>query len=100
MKTTKSVYDESQQSYRVSFACQALLNYAKRRRRSFGVDFNPSRKFESCFEMGDGEQVIAKIYARALKNERLMEALSDVMNIDKAKSSYEKHFPIQSEVTQ
>lgn len=87
-KGMANVYDEKQQSYRVNFACLTMLNYAKSRQCSSP---NPSRKFDTCFEMGeaDANMVAAKVYRRALKNPLLMEVLPKFINVEMAKRNYE-----------
>ncbi len=84
----RNVYDKEQQSYRVNFACQTMLNFEKRGGCRF--DLNPSRKFDTCFEMGDADIVAAKVYRRALKNPRLMKALPMFLSVDLAKKCYEE----------
>lgn len=83
-----NVYDKNQQSYRVNFACQTMLNYAKSKNP---YSPNTSRKFDTCFEMGsvDAAMVAAKVYRRALKNPLLMEVLHKFINVEMAKRNYE-----------
>ncbi len=83
-----SVYDKSQQSYRVDFACQTMLNFAKR--GGSRSDLNPSRRFDTCFEMDDGDMVAAKVYRRALKNPRLMDVLPMFLSVNSVKKCYEE----------
>jgi hypothetical protein len=79
--TTRNVYDKEQQALRVSFACARIL--------SGGAT---TRAFDTCFEMGDGNEVAARVYRRALKNPRLMEALPRYLNVDMARRDYFKVF--------
>ena len=51
---------------------------------------NTSRTFCSCFENGDGDQVSATIWKRALKNEKLMSVLPKYIVADIAKEAYDK----------
>ena len=76
-----SVYDAAQTGYRVKFACAFIL--AGRR---------DSRLFDTCFEMGDGSKVSARIYRRALKNPRLMESMSRYLDVARCRRDYEKEF--------
>jgi hypothetical protein len=73
----KDVYDPAQQSYRVAFACAVML-----------AGRNTTRTFDSCFEMGDGNDVAARIYRRALKNPRLMEVFPKYLDINLARENY------------
>jgi len=77
-----SVYDPEQMAYRVQFACAFILS-ARR----------DSRLFDTCFEMGDGSKVAARIYRRALKNPRLMESMSRYLDVAMCRRDYEKEFP-------
>lgn len=85
----RNVYDEKQQNYRVQFACQTMLNYANSKYATASP--NPSRKFDTCFEMGDAEAVAAKVYRRALKNPKLTNVLHKFINVEMAKKSYEEY---------
>ena len=51
---------------------------------------NTSRTFCSCFENGDGDQVSASIWKRALKNDKLMSVLPKYLVPDIAREAYEK----------
>lgn len=73
----RDVYDINQRAYRVEFACRVIL-----------AGRSTSRKFDTCFEMGDGNEVAAAIYRRALKNPTLMEALPRYINVELAKQNY------------
>jgi hypothetical protein len=88
----KNVYDEKQQTYRVNYACQTMLSYAKRTSH-YGEHYPTlSRKFCSCFEMGDGDEVVAKCYARALKNQKIMDVFHKFLLLDRAKRCYDEQF--------
>jgi len=76
-----SVYNPEQMSYRVQFACAFIL--AGRR---------DSRLFDTCFEMGDAAKVAARVYRRALKNQRLMESLPRYLSLERVKADYEREF--------
>lgn len=52
--------------------CQARVNYAV---RVMLAGRNTSRRFDSCFENGDGDAVVAGIYKRAQRNPKLMAIL-------------------------
>lgn len=62
-----NVYDPDQLQYRVSFAVQALLSKSE--------SATSSRKFDTCFEMNDGDKVKAEILRRAEKNPKLAKGL-------------------------
>ena len=78
---TSKVYDKDARAYRVSFACARIL--------SGGAT---TRAFDTCFEMGDGNQVAARVYRRALKNPRLMAALPRYLNVGMARADYLAEF--------
>ena len=67
--------------------CQARVNYAV---RVMLAGRNTSRRFDSCFENGDGDQVSATIWKRALKNDKLMSVLPKYIVPDIAREAYEK----------
>jgi hypothetical protein len=68
------VYDPAQQTYRVAFAATYIMRgYGKT-----GID----RRFGTCFEMGDGDQVVRRLLKRALRNERLREAMHHSRNVN------------------
>lgn len=75
----RDVYDPKQQDYRVEFAVRVILS---------GKD--ATRRFDTCFEMGDHVMVCARIYERALKNPRLMAALPQYLDVEKCREYYEK----------
>lgn len=52
--------------------CQARINYAI---RVMLAGRNTSRTFDSCFENGDGDAVVAGIWKRAQRNPKLMAIL-------------------------
>lgn len=81
-RPARDVYDPKQQSYRVDFACSVILS---------GREI--TRKFDTCFEMGDGDEVCARIYRRALKNPRLMAALPKYLRVESCREQCAKHFP-------
>lgn len=58
------VYDPAQFRYRVSFAARCLIQGRTH-----------TRTFDTCFEMGDGNEVVATLMQRALRNPRLDQAL-------------------------
>lgn len=63
---------------RVNFACAFVLS---------GRD--TTREFDTCFEMGDGEEVAARIYRRALSNPTLMDAARRYLSLDLLRRAYE-----------
>lgn len=74
----KDVYDPKQQDYRVEFAVQVILRGA-----------SMTRRFNTCFDMGDAKEVCARVYQRALKNARLMEALPCYLCMETCRECYE-----------
>lgn len=78
----RNVYDPQQRAYRVDFACRHIL-------RRGGHE---SRRFDTCFEMGDGDEVAARVYKRALKNPRLMAALPRYLRVDMCLENYNRIF--------
>lgn len=89
-----SVYDPDARSYRVNFACTTMLAFA--RTHKYGGHPKPTRKFDTCFEMDDSDEVVARVYRRALKNPKLMEVLPLFLNLDRLKESYEKVFGVKN----
>ncbi len=79
------VYDPKEQKARVNFVCARILSGAQ-----------TTRTFDSCLEMGDGDEVAANVYRRALKNPRLMEALPRYLVVDMCKKSYDTIFGAQA----
>lgn len=75
----RDVYDPKQQGYRVEFAIHVMLSGG-----------NTTRRFDACFEMGDGREVAGRIYGRALKNPKLMAALPRYISLELAREDYEK----------
>lgn len=63
---------------RVNFACAFVLSGRA-----------STREFDTCFEMGDGEEVAARIYERALSNPALMDAAKRYLNLDSLRRAYE-----------
>ena len=60
----RDVYDPRQIGYRVDFAAGVILRGGE-----------CTRKFDTCFEMGDGEEVARRLYRRARHNPSLAAAL-------------------------
>ena len=60
----RNVYDPVQIGYRVDFAAAAII-------RGGGC----TRKFDTCFEMGGGEEVARRLYRRARRNPALAAVL-------------------------
>lgn len=73
------VYDPKARAYRVQFVCSYIL-----------AGRATTRTFDACLEMGDGDEVAAEVYARALKNPKLMEALPRYLDAALAKKEYER----------
>lgn len=55
-----------------------------------------TRNFDSCLEMGDGDEVAAGVYQRALANPRLMEALPRYLCPTAALNAYNRKHGIVS----
>jgi hypothetical protein len=87
MASHSNVYDKKQQGYRVTFVCAHILRAAKE-----GRFIDTSRTFDSCFEMGDGDAVAARVYHRALGNPRLMQWLPKYLAVDTARNAYAREF--------
>jgi len=66
---------------RVNFACAVILSGR-----------NTTRKFDSCFEDGDANQVGAGVYRRALKNPKIMDSLSRYCDVAMCKEDYAQYF--------
>lgn len=81
-RKSQDVYDPAQRSYRVRFAIATILREGE-----------TSRRFDTCFEMGDADQVAARVYKRALGNPRLMELLPKYLNVEMARANYEQIKP-------
>lgn len=77
----RDVYDPEQRAYRVEFACRHILRGSR-----------ITRHFDTCFEMGDSDEVAARVYRRALKNPRLMAALPRYLNVDLCLENYNRVF--------
>lgn len=75
----RDVYDPAQQSYRVQFAIAVMKRGGQ-----------TTRTFDTCFEMGDENEVAARIYARALKDAPLFAALPNYLNLNFVRESYHK----------
>jgi len=58
------VYDPAAFRYRVDYAARCLIQGRTH-----------TRTFDSCFEMGDGDEVVAALMQRALHNPRLDQAI-------------------------
>lgn len=71
--------DSSKTSYRVNFACQRILSGRQ-----------TTRSFDNCFENDDAHIVGGKVYARALKNPKLMDALPRYLDADMCKADHLK----------
>lgn len=84
-KAKSDVYDKDQIAYRVKFAVDVM-------RRGGST----TRTFDTCFEMGDGDEVAANIYARALKNPKLMEAFPKYLDLESAKRAHAKVFKLEA----
>lgn len=58
------VYDPAAFRYRVDYAARCLIQGRTH-----------TRTFDTCFEMGDGDEVVAALMQRALRNPRLDQAI-------------------------
>jgi len=63
----RDVYDPAQRSYRVQYAKQCILR---------GME-SGSRRYDTCFEMGDGREVSLALLKASLKSPRFREAMMD-----------------------
>lgn len=72
-----NIYTKDQPAARVRFAVGVILRGTP-----------TTRDFDSCFEMGDGDRIAATVYARALKNPRLMAALPKYLDMDSARGAH------------
>jgi hypothetical protein len=70
---------DEQTKYRVEFAIRVMLRGG-----------STNRKFDSCFENNDLHTVAAMVYARALKNPRLMLVLPRYLCLESCQASYER----------
>ena len=66
---------------RVDFACRFVLSGRA-----------TTREFDACLEMGDGDEVAARIYRRALADSELMDAAPRYFNMDSIRRAYEAEF--------
>ena len=62
---------------RVNLACRKILSGGQ-----------TTRAFDSCFENDDAHAVGAGVYARALKNPKIMEALPRYLDLNMCKNDY------------
>lgn len=69
-----SVYDSAALDFRIATAARIIL--------SGGPGERNSRTFDTCFEMGDGDQVVRALVKRSTKNDRLRDALPRFINND------------------
>jgi len=69
-----SVYDPENFQGRVNLAAQYILRGSQ-----------TTRHFDACFEMADGDAVVAALYRRALKNPNLMEKMPKYLSMDSVK---------------
>jgi hypothetical protein len=68
-----SVYDSHAFSERVTLAEKNILAHA---RNPYRHEF--SRSFDTCFEMGDGDKVAARLWRKAETNAELLSAMERV----------------------
>ncbi len=68
-----SVYDPDAFAQRVNYAAQCIVAGGNRTR---------TRHFDTCFEMCDGDLVVAALIRRAAKNPNLTQAIEQVMGVD------------------
>lgn len=66
---------------RVDFACAFVLSGRV-----------TTREFDACFEMGDGDEVAARVYRRALSSPALMDAVKRYLNLESMRRAYEAEF--------
>ena len=67
---------------RVTFVCSYILQGRK-----------TTRAFDGCFEDGDGDEVAARVYKRALKNQKIMDRLPRYVDVDSVRAAYERLQP-------
>lgn len=70
----KNLYDPKQRAYRIQYAQQCIMR---------GMQ-SSTRHFDTCFEMGDANEIATALLRRGLKNARLREAMynSPIVGLD------------------